>query len=332
VATGVLKQLSSLIHGGNLCIKSVLDSVQMTYLQTLQPAKSFIFAKLLGPLLVAACFLAAYFPTFKSLMDGPWQTEQEGHGPLIIAAALWLVWQSREKLKSATLSSAPIAGWAILVSGLVLMFLARTQGVLTVEVFSVIPVIAGCVILLAGWTVFRVLAFPIFFLFFAVPMPDWLIDAATVPLKVFISDVVTQVLYAMGYPIAQNGVMIMINSYQLMVKDACSGMNSIFALSAIGVFYFYAFRWDTKIRGLLLLAAIVPITIVANFIRVLALVLFAYYGGIDAVEGTLHDLTGIGLFVVAVALMFIVDGFLGLAARLFRRTRPANRESVQRTI
>jgi exosortase len=111
----------------------------------------------------------------------------------------------------------------------------------------------------------------------------------------------------------------MISSYQLMVKDACSGMNSIFALSAIGVFYFYAFRWDTKIRGLLLLAAIVPITIIANFIRVVALVLFAYYGGIDAVEGTLHDLTGIGLFVLAVMLMFTFDGFLTVVARLIKR-------------
>jgi len=298
----------------------------MAYLQTLQPAKSAILTRLVGPLLVVACFLAAYFPTFRSLVDGPWQTEQEGHGPLIIAASLWLVWQSREKLKSTPLSAAPIAGWAILVFGLVLMFLARTQGVLTVEVFSAIPVITGCVLLLAGWTFFRVLAFPIFFLFFAVPMPDWLIDSATVPLKVFISDVVTQVLYAMGYPIAQNGVMIMIGSYQLMVKDACSGMNSIFALSAIGMFYVYVFRSDAKIRGLLLLVAIVPITIVANFIRVLALVLAAYYGGIDAVEGTLHDLTGIGLFVVAVALLFLFDGFLGLVARLFRPT--SNRAPV----
>jgi exosortase len=171
---------------------------------------------------------------------------------------------------------------------------------------------------LAGWAVLRVLAFPIFFLFFAVPMPDWLIDAATVPLKVFISDVVTQVLYSMEYPIAQNGVMIMIGSYQLLVKDACSGMNSIFALSAIGVFYVYAFRWDTKIRSLLLLAAIIPITILANFIRVLSLVLIAYYAGIDAVEGTLHDLTGIGLFVVAVVLIFLFDGLLALLAPLFK--------------
>jgi exosortase B len=294
----------------------------MTYLRTLYPAKPLTLHKLVGPLIVAASFLAAYVPTVKSLIDGPWQTEQEGHGPLIIAAALWLVWQSREKLRSTTLSPAPFAGWALLISGLILMFLARTQGVLTVETLSAIPVIAGCVLVLAGWTVLRVLAFPICFLLFAVPVPDWMIDAATVPLKVFISDVVTQVLYELGYPIAQNGVMIMIGPYQLMVKDACSGMNSIFALSAIGVFYAYAFRSDTKIRALLLLAAIVPITIVANFIRVFSLVLFAYYGGIDAVEGTLHDLTGIGLFVIAVVLMFLFDGFLGLLAPLFNAKLP----------
>ena len=228
------------------------------------------------------------------------------------------------------MSPAPVVGWVILLLGLVLMFLARTQGVLTVEAFSAIPVIAGCVLLLAGWKLFRVLAFPIFFLFFAVPMPDWLVDTATVPLKVFISDVVTQALYAMGYPIAQNGVMIMIGSYQLLVKDACSGMNSIFALSAIGVFYVYAFRWDTKIRGLFLLAAIVPITILANFIRVLTLVLIAFYGGIDAVEGTLHDLTGIGLFVVAVLLMFLFDGFLGLLFRLSEACADLVRRARQR--
>jgi exosortase len=139
-------------------------------------------------------------------------------------------------------------------------------------------------------------------------------------LKVLISDLVTRVLYAAGYPVAQNGVMIMIGSYQLLVKDACSGLNSIFALSAIGVFYAYAFRRDQKIRGLILLAAIVPITIAANFIRVITLVLIAYYGGVDQIEGVLHDLTGIGLFVAAVILLFLLDGFLSLAIKLWRRS------------
>src|SRR5665213_1011048 len=295
----------------------------MTYFQVTQPIKSDVLKGWLWPALLVGSFLAAYSPTVLSLIDGPWQTEQEGHGPLIIAAALWLVWQSRERLKAVRLSPAPALGWATLLSGLVLMFLGRTQGVLAVEVLSILPVITGCVLVSAGWPMLRVLAFPIGFLFFSIPAPDWIIDAITVPLKVFISDLVTRVLYAAGYPIAQNGVMIMIGSYQVLVKDACSGMNSIFALSAIGVFYAYAFRWDEKLRSLLLLAAIIPITIVANFIRVIALVLIAYYCGVDMLEGILHDLTGIGLFVVAVVLLFLFDGFLGLTAALFRRTRPA---------
>ena len=306
----------------------------MTYSQVVQPVKSDALKSLLWPGLLAGSVLAAYTPTILSLIDGPWQTEQEGHGPLIIAASLWLAWQSRERLNSAKISAAPIAGWTALLIGLALMFLARIQqGLLTVEALSIIPVIAGCILLSAGWPTLRISMFPIGFLFFAVPMPDWLIDAATVPLKVFISNMVTRVLYAAGYPIAQNGVMIMIGSYQLLVKDACSGMNSIFALSAIGVFYAYAFRWGEKIRSLILLSSIVPITIAANFIRVITLVLIAYYGGPDLLEGVVHDLTGIGLFVVAVILLFLLDACLGLCGsmlgRLRRRSPP---ETIAREI
>ena len=273
-------------------------------------------SELVFPAILVVCFLAAYTPTVMSLIDGPWQTEQEGHGPLIIAASLWLLWQSRDRLKSIAIKPAPLWGWTSLIGGLVLMFLARTQDVLPVEVISIFPVIIGCVLLGAGWKALRAVAFPLGFLIFAVPAPDWAIDAVTVPLKVMISDLVTEALYAAGFPIAQNGVMIMINGYELLVKDACSGMNSIFALSAIGVFYAYAFRRNEKLRSLLLLLSIVPITILANFIRVVTLVLIAYYGGVDLLDGPVHDLTGIGLFVVALVLLVLFDGILGLAGRL----------------
>jgi exosortase len=273
------------------------------------------------PALLIGSFLVAYVPMILSLIRGPWKTEQEGHGPLIIAASLWLAWRSSEKLRRVALSPQPLAGWTVLSSGLLLMFLARTQGVLCAEVLSAIIVIAGCILLLAGKPMLRILAFPIGFLIFAVPLPDWMIDAATVPLKVFISDTVTRILYAAGYPIAQNGVMIVIGPYELLVKDACSGMNSIFALSAIGVFYAYAFRRHAKTRSLLLLAAIVPIAIAANFIRVLTLVLISYYGGIDTLAGPLHALTGLGLFVVAVILLCAFDGLLGIGAAAFATLR-----------
>src|SRR5262249_60576866 len=97
-------------------------------------------------------------PTISDLIEGPWQTEQEGHGPLIIAATLWLLWQSRARLKVTEIRPAPILGWMILLAGLLLMFLARIQqGLLFAEVFSLIVVIAGSGLLLAGLAGFSVL-------------------------------------------------------------------------------------------------------------------------------------------------------------------------------
>jgi exosortase len=153
------------------------------------------------------------------------------------------------------------------------------------------------------------------FLLFAVPAPDWAVDAATLPLKVAISNGVTRLLYAGGFPIAQDGVMITIGPYEVLVRDACSGMNSILALSAIGVFYAYVLRRDQPLRAVLLLLATVPIAVAANFVRVLTLVLIAYYCGIDVMEGALHGLTGVVLFLVALALFVGFDWLLGLVGR-----------------
>jgi exosortase B len=299
----------------------------MVYSDALSATRTLASRGLLWPILVTTAVIVAYIPTFIELAQGPWQSEQEGHGPLIIAAALWLAWQSRGRISGANLSPAPISGWFVLLFGLMLMVLARNQDVLSLEVASEIPVIAGCLLLLVGWNVLRMLAFPILFLIFSAPAPGWMIDAATIPLKVLISDLVTQALYTAGYPIAQNGVVILIGPYQLLVKDACSGLNSVFALSAIGVFYVFAFRWHEKIRSLILLSLMIPITIVANFIRVMSLVLIAYYGGADKLDGVLHDLTGIALFVVAMALLFACDGFLSVCSGLLRNLRSSRRLS-----
>jgi exosortase len=259
---------------------------------------------------MAASFLIAYLPTYVTLAKGPWQTEQEGHGPLIMLAAAWLAWQQRGKLASVSFKPAPAAGWIILLGSLALMVVTRSQNILMIGVATQTPVLLGCLLLIGGWPLARIFAFPLAFLIFSVPPPGWLMDAFTVPLKAWISDLVTNFLYALDYPIAQNGVMIMIGPYELMVKDACSGMNSIFALSAIGIFYVHEFVDKNWIRRLILIASIIPITILANFFRVLALTLASYYMGVDRVEGLFHDLTGIALFVFALGLFFLLDGVI----------------------
>src|SRR5258705_3275344 len=123
----------------------------MTYSEAVQSQRLTSLRGLLWPLLLVASFLAAYVPTILRLIDGPWQTEQEGHGPLIIAASLWLVWQARAQLKAGEFAPAPILGWTVLLFGLLLMFLARTPDVLPAEGLSIISIDCRCVPPLLGW-------------------------------------------------------------------------------------------------------------------------------------------------------------------------------------
>ena len=270
---------------------------------------------------LAASFFVAYLPTYLRLADGAWRTEQEGHGPLIMLAAAWLAWQQRDRLRNVEMRPALVAGWIILILSLLVMALTRSQDIPMIEVATQIPVILGCLLLVGGWPLARVFAFPLAFLIFSIPPPGWLLDAFTVPLKVWISDVVSNLLYDLGYPVAQNGAMIMIGSYELMVKDACSGINSIFALSAIGIFYVHEFVPDSPIRRLILILSIIPITVLANVFRVITLVLGAYYLGVDTIEGLFHDLTGISLFVFALVLFFFLDRVLIGAEFMIGRAR-----------
>jgi exosortase B len=290
-------------------------------------------------LAITLAIIVAFVPTLLRLVDGPWRTEQEGHGPIVIAAAAWLAFQAwqisgqisgTDSSKDDSPTTAPISGWIVLLAGLATLVVMRSQDVLMLETAAQIPIICGAVLLLSGWRGLKTYAFPIGFLIFAVPPPGWMLDAFTVPMKILVSDWATEILYRLGFPIAQNGVMIMVGPYQLMVKDACSGMNSVFALSAIGFFYVHEFISNAPLRSTVMLLSIVPITVAANFVRVLSLILIAYYFGVDAVEGVFHDLTGFLLFAIALLLFFLLDalligiGALGRTAmHAWKRSKPA---------
>src|SRR5437016_2757732 len=88
---------------------------------------------------VAAAILITYSWTIVQLAKGPWQTEQDGHGPLIIAASLWAFWSIRNEVKRTEQRPAPVLGWACLLIGLAVLFFSRTQDLISMEVFSIIP-------------------------------------------------------------------------------------------------------------------------------------------------------------------------------------------------
>jgi exosortase B len=179
------------------------------------------------------------------------------------------------------------------------------------EVGSQIPVLLGAFLIISGLPLVRALWFPLFFLLFMVPLPGFLVDAVTGPLKGYVSALTEQILYFAGYPIARNGVVLTIGQYQLLVADACSGLHSMFSLSAMGLLYLYLMQRTSLARNLILIASILPIAFAANVIRVMILVLVTYHFGDEAGQGFVHDFAGILLFVVGLLFLFLLDGVLG---------------------
>jgi len=131
-----------------------------------------------------------------------------------------------------------------------------------------------------------------------------------------------QALYAAGYPIARSGVMLSIGQYQLLVADACSGLNSMFSLSALGLLYLYLTGERPGWHRTVMIASILPVAFGANVLRVAALVLITYHLGDQAGQGFLHGFAGIAMLCSALGLMFILDGaLLGLGGTAGRREK-----------
>src|SRR5690606_20931584 len=131
----------------------------------------------------------------------------------------------------------------------------------------------------------RALWFPVLYFIFMVPLPGILVDAMTGPLKQWISVIVTQMLHAAGYPIGHTGVMISIGQYQLQVADACSGLNSMFSLTALGTLFMYIMNRRSRLHNVIMLASILPIAFASNIVRVIVLVLVTYHLGDEAGQG-----------------------------------------------
>jgi len=265
-----------------------------------------------GILLFLAAFLLMYAGTYAELARTTWSTEEQGHGPLIIAAAAWLMWTKRQEIFAGPPQPSLLAGFVVLGVTLVAYVVGESQSVIEVAAASQISMLVAGFLLLHGAGALRRAWFPIFFLIFMVPLPGVLVQAITLPLKSAVSVVATEVLYLVGYPIARTGVTLTIGPYQLLVADACSGLNSLFTLEALGLLYMNIMNYQSKARNVMLAVMIVPISFVSNVTRVMILVLITYHLGDEAGQGFAHTFAGLVLFVVALVLTYGCDRLLAV--------------------
>lgn len=267
---------------------------------------------------IFVALLVMYLPSYRALANTFWAMSDDAEGAIILAISLWLVWREREIFFNPPDSRLRFGGLLLFLFGLLLYSLGRSQEFFQFEVGSQIPVLLGIVVLLLGRSGLKRLWFPIFFLLFLVPIPGSIMDSMLLPLKQAVSWIVDEILHRAGYPISRNGVVLVIGGYQLLIADACSGLNSMVALSGIGLLYVYLVGSDDKITLTILLLSVLPVAFVANIVRVLILVLVTYHFG-DAAGQKFHDSAGYLEIGMAFGAFFLLDSLLVLLARRFWR-------------
>ena len=255
-------------------------------------------------------FAAMYLPTYVMLAQRVWSTDEQGHGPIILALSVYLLYTKRHELAALPARPDRLLGLPLLLVAVLMYALGRSQFILFFEALSQILVLTALVLLFSGRRGLRLVWFPLFFLLFMVPLPGSLVAAITAPLKSAVSVVAAELLYRLGYPVARAGVMLSVGPYQLLVADACAGLNSLFTLEALGLFYMNLMGYTHKLRNVVLAVLIIPISFAANIVRVLILVLVTYYFGDEAGQGFIHGFAGMVLFMVGLMLMLGTDRLL----------------------
>lgn len=237
-----------------------------------------------------------------------WSTEQGGHGPIVLATGLWLLVREYREAKSLRKCGSWLVAFAALAMLLPIFIIAGITGILEIQVLAMYAALIISAYLVLGWQVIRAVWFPLFYLAFALPPPDSVVAVITQPVKIAISESAVALLHGLGYPVGSSGVTLQIAQYELLVAAACSGLNALISLSAICLFYVYLRHRNDPKAFLIMSMAVVPVAVLSNFIRVVALILVTYYLSESAAQGFLHDFAGIVTFAAALASMLALDG------------------------
>ncbi len=250
-------------------------------------------------------------PSYWGLANDLWASDAQGHGPIILGVGMWLLWQKRQALQQLAYRPAPLLAAVLMVLGIALYALGRSQSIWTATISAQLFVLAALLLSFFGRGALRVAAFPLFFMLFMIPWPgDW-VDAVTQPLKLAVAAVATELLYHAGYPVGRSGVILTVGPFQMFVADACAGLNSLFTLEALGLLYMNLMRYVSVLRNAVLAVLIVPISFIANVLRVIVLVLVTYHFGDAAGQGFAHGFAGLVLFLSALLLIMVTDHVVG---------------------
>lgn len=265
-----------------------------------------------------ALLLACYAPVIYRLA-GQWNNDDDmSHGFFVPVIAAYIVWRQRDEL--ALLKSRPDWMGLLLVVYAALQLLVATLGV---ELFlartALVLTIIGVVWFLGGRALLRQLAFPLFLLFFMVPIPAVIYSRITFPLQLLASRLAENALSILSVPVLREGNVLILPNQELSVVEACSGIRSLLSLTFLSLVYGYFFETRTWVR-VVLFAATIPIAIVANGSRVTLTGILTQIKP-ELAEGFFHTASGWVIFMVALLILIMLHQAIGRLTNLLARGR-----------
>jgi exosortase len=266
----------------------------------------------------AVLVIASYAPVLQRLADQWMNDEDMGHGFFVPAVALFIVWQRLDEILGVKRQPS-LWGLALVACSGVLLVLATLGAELFTARLSFVFTLIGIVWTLGGRPLLRKLAFPLFLLFFMVPIPAVIYNRITFPLQILASRLADNALTVLNIAVIREGNVLELANKKLNVVEACSGIRSLLSLTFLSLVYGYFFEKKNWIRTVLFFSTI-PIAIVANGSRVTMTAILTQFDP-ELAEGFFHEAQGWVIFMVALVILILWHQVLGRTARFVAARR-----------
>lgn len=274
-----------------------------------------------GAVFLVAAWLFCYASTWASLVSHWWNNEMYSYGFLIPPISLYLAWSRRHALARSGSGPAYATGAVTLTVGLLMYVAGHAGGVLALQEVSLVVTLAASVLLLWGWAGLKALGLPVSYLILMVPVWGVVTDRLHAPFQMFSANLGIDILHTLGIPAYRQGIFIELPRLTLEVAQACSGVNYLIAVFAIGIplASLYLGTWWARIT---LLVFAVGVAALSNGFRVALIGALNYYGIGGSIHGPFHLLQG--LFVSAVGYGALFGGLLVLHRYVPQQPRAAS--------
>ena len=252
---------------------------------------------------VFAWLVAWYWPTAHQIGSIWHRSETYAHGMVVVPVFIWLVWRKREQLRGLMPQPMPWVALplALLGFGWLLGQMVSVDGATH---FTLIAMIVLSLAGVLGRRLARALLFPILFLFFGLPIGDFLLPV----LMHYTAEFTVTALRLSGVPVYQEGLFFIVPNGRWSVVEACSGLRYMHASLFVGALYAYLNYVSLKRRLLFMVVAFV-VPIVANWIRAYLIVLTGYLTDNRIAAGADHLIYGWVFFGIVILLMFWIGSF-----------------------